>query len=517
MADAGADISQLTEEQQAALQQFTSVTDQDHETAIPLLQRCQWNVQIAIARFFDGEPVAPIEDSTPAPRDERRSETLMNGFSSPRTSTSVRDRYLEPAPRVVPQPDSQVSQQASLLLSLVLTPFNILYSLSSRIAGFVGWLFPFLPRLLSNFTGSTRTNTAARRTDTSGRRPLNTKDTAARFIREFEEQYGTREGSPRLPFYEDGYARGYDEAKRDLKFLLVVLLSPEHDDTASFAHDTLLSPEFAEWLNNKRRDVILWAGSVQDSEAYQVSSALNVTKFPFVGLIVHTPSVSSTSMSTIARVAGPTSPSTLISKLNRAMTEREADLSRIRAQRAEQQATRRMREEQDSAFERSLATDRERARRKKEEAEAEAKAEKDALQKQEEAEREAQNLEQWRRWRASKIAPEPLAAEKDVVRISLRLLDGERVVRRFASNTEVEELYAFVECYDILRSQEEQGSEKLEKPDGWQHEYKFQLVSPMPREAFEVAKGGTIRERMGRSGNLIVEKIGDDEDEEADE
>lgn len=46
MASSGADLSRLTEEQQLALQQFTSVTDQGHEAAIPLLERCQWNVQV---------------------------------------------------------------------------------------------------------------------------------------------------------------------------------------------------------------------------------------------------------------------------------------------------------------------------------------------------------------------------------------------------------------------------------------------------------------------------------------
>jgi FAS-associated factor 2 len=43
---AQADISQLSEEQQLALQQYTSVTDQDAGAAIPLLQRSQWNVQV---------------------------------------------------------------------------------------------------------------------------------------------------------------------------------------------------------------------------------------------------------------------------------------------------------------------------------------------------------------------------------------------------------------------------------------------------------------------------------------
>jgi FAS-associated factor 2 len=41
------DISQLSESQQLALQQFTSVTNQELEHAVPILQRSEWNVQVS--------------------------------------------------------------------------------------------------------------------------------------------------------------------------------------------------------------------------------------------------------------------------------------------------------------------------------------------------------------------------------------------------------------------------------------------------------------------------------------
>lgn len=46
MADAGVDIAQLTPEQQEVLQQYTGVTNQEIKDAVPLLQRCQWNLQV---------------------------------------------------------------------------------------------------------------------------------------------------------------------------------------------------------------------------------------------------------------------------------------------------------------------------------------------------------------------------------------------------------------------------------------------------------------------------------------
>lgn len=60
MADAGVDTTQLTEDQQLALQQYTAVTDQDVKDAVPLLQRCQWNVQVRRHRFSALQELANI-------------------------------------------------------------------------------------------------------------------------------------------------------------------------------------------------------------------------------------------------------------------------------------------------------------------------------------------------------------------------------------------------------------------------------------------------------------------------
>jgi FAS-associated factor 2 len=40
------DIGQLSQSQQEALQQYTAVTDQEVQAAVPILQRAQWNVQV---------------------------------------------------------------------------------------------------------------------------------------------------------------------------------------------------------------------------------------------------------------------------------------------------------------------------------------------------------------------------------------------------------------------------------------------------------------------------------------
>ena len=217
-------------------------------------------------------------------------------------------------------------------------------------------------------------------------------------------------------------------------------------------------------------------------------------------------------MTVLTRSVGPTTPSELVAKLSATIAAHDTQLVALRSQRSEQQASRNLRQEQDSAYERSLAQDRERARRKKEEAEASARAEKDAIAATEAKDLLQRRKEQWRRWRAQSISEEPEAEVKETVRLSLRMLGGERVVRKFRADAEIEELYAFVECYDVLQRDDEAVREKdVEEPEGYEHTYGFRLVSPMPRTVVNVKDGGTIGERLGRSGNLIVESLEEDE------
>ncbi|TKA64714.1 hypothetical protein B0A55_10937, partial [Friedmanniomyces simplex] len=485
--------------------------------------KCQWNAQIAITRFFDGDadtvdPAAeaarapPPPPPPPPPQAGRRAETLMDSIS-PRASTSrSRGDGPDAAPRVVPTPESQLTHPMPFPFSILLLPFKFTYAIFQRVFSTTAYLFPFLPRLFARFW-SGRTSHPSR---DAGRRPLNPRDTAARFMREFEEEYSVPHNT--LPFHEGGYAQAFDLAKRDLKYLLVVLLSPEHDDTAPFVRETLLSPDFLDFVKEPKTNVVLWGGTVQDAEAYQVASALNVTRFPYACLIVHTPAVSSTSMSRIATSSGPVTAQDLLAKLQTAMQKQCQELEGIRRQRQEQQASRSLRQEQESAYERSLAQDREKARVRREE---EAEREKVGREERERGERRAETgrrVAAWRRWRAQGIASEPGSEVKDAVRISLRLPSGERVVRKFRAEAELEGLYAFVECYDLLQNSAELSEKEAPEPEaGYEHEYKFRLVSPMPREVYDLEKGGRIRDRIGRSGNLIVEKIVGEEDEEEEE
>ncbi|WEW54771.1 UBX domain-containing protein 10 [Emydomyces testavorans] len=503
--------AELSTAQQEALQTYIAVTGQEPSDAIPLLQRSEWNVQIAITKFFDGEGPDPLAQaqasvSSPAPR---VAQNLMNDLDDgfPRRPSHT-PRSSQPAPRITTQPSEPTPFRPPFFLAILFSPFNFLYRMLANSLRVFGSFFPFLPRILNAFAASAIHNN---KRGTSGRRVLGPKDTAVRFIREFEEEYG----SNLLPWLDNGYNMALEKAHRELKFLLVVLLSPEHDDTNGWVRDTLLNTKVRELLTDPRSNILLWGGNVQDSEAYQVANSLRCTKFPFAALIAHTPSVSSTAMSIVARIPGFTSSSAFLEKILTAVNQNKTPLDRARSSRAEQQAARTIREQQDSAYERSLAIDRERARQRRE-AEAErARLEREEQERQAAAEKLARNLEQWRRWRAQSIPSEPPATDKEAVRISIRLTSGERVIRRFAGNSDIEELYAFVECYEVLRAESDDttsSTTEVSEPEGFDHKYGFRLVSPMPRVVYEVEVGGTVKERVGRGGNLLVEKIEEDEE-----
>lgn len=415
-------------------------------------------------------------------------------------------RSADPAPRVDTQPEGQPAYRPPFILALLFTPFNLVYRLLYSSFRLFGTLFPFLPRL---FNATANPALQGARRNTTGRRPLGPKDTAARFIREFEEEYGSHS----VPFLENGYNMALEKSHRDLKYLLIVLLAPEHDDTSGWVRDTLLAPEVVEVINDPQNNLLVWGGSVQDSEAYQVANSLKCTKFPFAAVVVHTPNVSSTAMSVVGRIAGTTSSSEFVNRLRTITSTNQEPLERIRATRAEQQASRSLREEQDSAYERSLAIDRERARQRREAEAARQREEQEAANRQAEEEKKQRDLDQWKQWRAKTLGAEPGTEVKDAVRVSVRLPSGERIMRRFAPGAEIEELYAVVECYEVL--QDESRPMDVSEPEGFKHEYGFRLVSPMPRAVYGVEEGGTIREKIGRGGNLLVEPIvEEDEDEE---
>lgn len=100
------------------------------------------------------------------------------------------------------------------------------------------------------------------------------------FIEEFQRRYGDRHPQ----FYRGPYSQALNDAKRELKFLLVYLHNELHQDTGAFCQEVLTHKEVISYLS--RNNLIFWACSVDLPEGHKTSQALRENTYPFLALIV---------------------------------------------------------------------------------------------------------------------------------------------------------------------------------------------------------------------------------------
>ena len=159
MAEPIPDLSDLTPAQQESLDTYIAVTDQDPISAITLLQRVQWNVQIAIARFYDGEPTtdpileaqAPLPASSPRQATNLQYEAMFaSHHTSPRNSSSE-----EAVQRIETGVNGATHYEAPLLFSIISFPLGILYRLLASLLSPFRFLIPsFVPSTFCKTHGS---------------------------------------------------------------------------------------------------------------------------------------------------------------------------------------------------------------------------------------------------------------------------------------------------------------------------------------------------------------------------
>lgn len=114
---------------------------------------------------------------------------------------------------------------------------------------------------------------------------------------------------------------------------------------------------------------------------------------------------------------------------------------------------RRLREEQDEAFRRTLQMDREKERRRAEE-EQRAAAEAQRLQQEEQARVQSAQAEQERRRaeqaemerKRRELPPEPPADATGTTAIRIRMPDGTKLQRRFSASTPMQAVYDYISC-----------------------------------------------------------------------
>ncbi|KAI8979049.1 UBX domain-containing protein [Mycotypha africana] len=285
------------------------------------------------------------------------------------------------------------------------------------------------------------------------------------------------------------------------------------------SRNVLNSPQLIDFV--KGNNILVWAGDVRESEAHKVSSTLQAATFPFMALIaLQQPRVGSSSaapkMGVLARIEGCqqyNNVELLIQQLESTMDRHGAVINRLRHERKQREMERQLLSDQDKAYRKSLKADQEKARKAKEEKERQERSERERLEKEKQKELLEKKRQQYIRYLYTHLPVEPT---ENVARISFRLADGARVVRKFAKTDTLESLYQFVEAYPLIKEAESIEEEKS-KPDNYKHQYKFKIVSPYPRMEYEPDDTKEIHtvSSLWPSATLVVDAA--DEDEDVDE
>ncbi|KAI7906588.1 uncharacterized protein BX663DRAFT_427387 [Cokeromyces recurvatus] len=297
--------------------------------------------------------------------------------------------------------------------------------------------------------------------------------------------------------------------------MVAILISEEHDDNDAFCRDTLTNPELIDFFH--QHQMIVWGGNVRYTEAFQVSHTLQATTYPFIAIIaLQNPSSSNTSslnvskMSVVDRIEGLISVPLLLCRFENVMNRVDATLARFRIEREQREAERRLREEQDKAYQESLRADQLKQQRLEEERiAAERIKERQAML--------AHQRNQYIQYLCQHVFNKDNNNDDndETTKISFRLANGVRVIRKFRADDTLETLYQFIEAYPYLQQYQQQNNENIDcsMPEGYIHEYNFKIHSPFPRKVYEADANKRIKDESGLwpSATLIIDTIDEEE------
>ncbi|KAI0290852.1 hypothetical protein B0F90DRAFT_1929113 [Multifurca ochricompacta] len=253
-------------------------------------------------------------------------------------------------------------------------------------------------------------------------------------------------GSPRL--LPDFTLGSYDEILRlcqsDIRIGCVILVSSEHDDVPDFKRNTLTDPTLVDLLH--KHEFIVWGGDVREREAWSAAQKLQATTFPFVAFIALQPP------GPAAPTSAPTSARSLVDHIVHQLLPRVMPFLRsLRLAATERAHERALREEQDAAFRESARRDREKEALRAEEARRTAELEKVEMEHRravdEARARIAYARGRWQQESRQLLIPLDQSPDADSIRMTIRLPDGQRLVRLIARNSTVTSLYCLVDAH----------------------------------------------------------------------
>lgn len=276
------------------------------------------------------------------------------------------------------------------------------------------------------------------------------------------------------------------------------------------------------------------------------SKILEATTYPFFAFITLSPprtapgTIVSASiqpkMTVFSRLEGSpstvTAPLAIVNHINGTVIPRTSSfMDRLRREKGARDAERTMRAEQDRAYEEAANRDVQRIRAKERQLEQSRLEAEQRERLQRELKSKEENQARWRRWASENLVPsEPStsAPKSTTTRLSVKLPDGRRLMRTFARDNTLEQVYAWVDTSAFLAGPKD---EAKDRPANYMHDYAFTLVNMFPKRSIAIQEGSQRKlndiEGLCPSASLVVEgmqlakrntdKGQESDDEESDE
>ncbi|ODV78151.1 uncharacterized protein CANTADRAFT_54849 [Suhomyces tanzawaensis NRRL Y-17324] len=332
-----------------------------------------------------------------------------------------------------------------------------------------------------------------------------------KFIRDLEDSLTpeqlSRGTSSMPPFYEGSYTQALYIATNRAKFLFVYLTNPHNESSSSLFKKIITNPKFID-IFNKNKDVLIWGGDLTNPEAYQLANSLNVTKFPFLGLLCLTRSVTmsqqgpiktSPKISLVLKIQGGIKDDVdenalMRSKFQKKIVKYEGELGLIRNELRDRYMGQLLQKQQELNYENSLAIDR-------------AKKLKKAY------EQTKKKYLEYKSTYINELMKNPQSGDQS--KIAIKMKSGARPTFNFPAGNPVSDIFLYVELYNQgLLNTETSGSitetEAQQLFANFEMKYEFKLVSPLPpRTNLNEMMERSIREIdvIYPNGLLIVEDM----------
>lgn len=127
-------------------------------------------------------------------------------------------------------------------------------------------------------------------------------------------------------FYQGTYAQALNDAKRELKFLVVYLHAENNSEVANFCRTALSDPAVIEYIN---RSMLFWACDISSPEGFRVSHSINARSYPTMVIV----GLRANKMIIMGRMEGDCSGPELLRRLKTVVDENDVWLSQARADR----------------------------------------------------------------------------------------------------------------------------------------------------------------------------------------